>query len=166
MHEGDNKGTSRTPQHLPCVLRHSEQMIRATWSGRPRRPTYGDPIAQWPAGRQDIALQSCTRVTGAAGTYSAGPLATAYPPTAYTAGYIGVGAPVAPGDAQFADQRQAAQDSQTGTSYMAPTRPSTSRTGGPTAHCPPRTAQAQTAQVQTDRQRTGKAAGREDMRAL
>ena len=112
------------------------------------------------------ALQSCMRVTGAAGTYSAGPLATAYPATGYSAGYTDVGASVARGDAQFAGQRQAAQDSQTGTSYMAPTRPSTARTDHPTAHRPPQTAQAQTAQVQIDRQRTGHAAGRKDMPAL
>ena len=146
----------------------------STVSSRYRRPGADDRFdprtddltAQWPAGRKDIALQTCTRVTGAAGTYSAGPLATAYPATVYTAGYTGVGALVAPGDAQLADQRQAAQDSQTGTSYMAPTRPSTARTGGPTAHRPPRTAQAQTAQVQTDRQLTEKAAARENMPAL
>ena len=130
-------------------------------------PRTDDPTAQWPAGRKDMpALQSCMRGTGAAGTYSVGPLATAYPATGYSAGYTDVGASVARGDAQFAGQRQAAQDSQTGTSYMASTRPSTARTDDPTAHRPPQTAQAQTAQVQTDRQRTGQAAGRKDMHAL
>ena len=130
-------------------------------------PRTDDPTAQWPAGRKDMpALQSCMRGTGAAGTYSVGPLATAYPATGYSAGYTDVGASVARGDAQFAGQRQAAQESQTGTSYMAPTRPSTVRTDDPTAHRPPQTAQAQTAHVQTDRQRTEQAAGRKDMHAL
>ena len=69
-------------------------------------PRTDDPIAQWPAGRKDMpALQSCMRMTGAAGTYSAGPLATAYPTTVHTSGYTGVGALVAPGDAHFAGQR-------------------------------------------------------------
>ena len=103
------------------------------------------------------ALQSCMRVTGAAGAYSARPLATACPATGYTAGYTGVGASVARSDAQFVDQRQAAQDTQTGTSYMASTRPSTARADKPTAHRPPQTAQAQAAQVPTDGQRTGQA---------
>ena len=49
---------------------------------------------------------------------------------------------------------------------MAPTRPSTARTGRSTAHRPPLTARAETAQVQTDRQRTEKAAGRESVPAL
>ena len=130
-------------------------------------PRTDDPTAQWPVGRKDMpALQSCMRKTGAAGTHSAGPLATAYPATGHTAGYTGVGTSVARGDAQFAGQRQAAQDSQTETSYMAPTRPSTARTDDPTAHRPPQTAQAQTAQVQTYRQRTEQAAGRTDMPAL
>ena len=86
------------------------------------------------------------------GAYSAGPLATAYPATVYT----GVGALVAPGDAQFADQRQAAQDNQTGTSYMASNRPS-ARTDEPTATRPPQTAQTQAAQVPTDGHRTKQA---------
>ena len=97
------------------------------------------------------------RVTGAAGAYSAGPLATAYPATGYTAGYTCVGASVAHGDAQLSDQGQAAQNSQTGTSYTASTRPSMARTDEPTAHRPPQTAQAQAVQVPTDVQRTGRA---------
>ena len=129
-------------------------------------PRTDDSTARWLAGRKDFAPETCTQVTGAAGTYSAGTLATAYPAAVYIAGYTGVGALVAPGYAHFADERQAAQDSQTGTSYMAPTRPSTARTGRPTAHRPPLTAQAQTAQVQTDRQRTVKAASRPSVPAL
>ena len=100
-------------------------------------PRTDDPTAWWPCGRKDFAPQTCTQLTGAAGTYAAGTLATAYPATVYFAGYTGVGAFFAPGDAHFADQRQAAQDNQTGTSYMALNRPSTARTGRPTAHRPP-----------------------------
>ena len=48
--------------------------------------------------------------------------------------------------ARYAEQQQAAQDSQTGMSYMAPTRPSTAR-------------------GQTDRQRTEKATGHESVPA-
>ena len=129
-------------------------------------PRTDDRTAQWPAGCKDFALQTRTRVTGATGTYPAGTVATTHPAAVYTAGYTGVGALVAPGDAQFAEQRQAAQDSQTGTSYMAPIRTSTARTGRPTAHRPPLTAQALAEQVQTDRQRTEKAAGRESVPAL
>ena len=102
--------------------------------------------ARWQADRKDFAPQTCTQMTGVAGTYSAGTLATAYPAAVYLPGYTGVGAFFAPGDARFANQQQAAQDSQTGTSYMAPTRPST-------------------AQGQTDRQRTEKATGRESVPA-
>ena len=164
------KGTTRELVDSPntCLASFSTVSSRYGQPGADDRvdPRTDDLTAQWSAGRKDFALQTCTRVTGAAGTYSAGTLATAYPATVYTAGYTGVGALVAPGDAQFAGQRQAARDRQTGTSCTAPARPSTARTGRPTAHRPPLTAQAQTAQFQTDRQRTGKAAGRESVPAL
>ena len=102
--------------------------------------------ARWQAGRKDFAPQTCTPMTGVAGTYSAGTLATAYLAAVYLPGYTGVGAFLAPGDARHADQQQTAQDSQTGMSYMAPTRPSTAR-------------------GQTDRQRFVKATGRESVPA-
>ena len=98
------------------------------------------------------ALQSCMWMAGATGTYSAGPLATAYPPTVHT----GVGALVAPGDAQFAYQRKAARDNHTRTLYMASIWPSAC-TDEPTATRPPQTAQTQAAQVATDGHRTAQA---------
>ena len=97
--------------------------------------------ARWQGGRKDFAPQTCTLMTGAAGTHSAETLATAYQAAVYLSGYTGVGAFFAPGDARRADQQRTAQDSQTGMSYMAPTRPSTARD-------------------QTDRQRAAKATGR------
>ena len=118
--------TSTRPVSTRSRPRHSKALrtaIARGWSkvfGVPQQ-TQHTPLPLRPAGRKDLAPQTCTQVTGAAGTYSAGTLATVYPAAAYTAGYTGVGALVAPGDAHFADQRQAAQDSQTGTSYMAPT---------------------------------------------
>ena len=97
--------------------------------------------ARCQVGRKDFAPQTCTLMTGAAGTHSAGTLATAYQAAIYLSGCTGVGAFFAPGDARRADQQRIAQDSQTGMSYMAPTRPSTAR-------------------GQTDRQRAAKATGR------
>ena len=56
------------------------------------------------ANRESVpALQSCMWVAGATVAYP-GPLTTAHPATVYT----GVGALIAPGDAQSADKRQAA----------------------------------------------------------
>ena len=97
--------------------------------------------ARWQVGRKDFAPQACTLMTGAAGTHSAGTLATAYQAAVYLSGYTGVGAFFATGDARHADQQRTAQDGQTRMSYMAPTRPSTVR-------------------VQTDGQRAAKATGR------
>ena len=96
--------------------------------------------ARWQVGRKDFTPQTCALMNGAAGAHSAGALATAYPAAVYLPGYTGVGAFFAPGDARCADQQRTAQDSQTGMSYMAPTRPST-------------------AQGQTERQRAAKATG-------
>ena len=96
--------------------------------------------AQWQVGRKDYTTQTCTLMNGAAGTHSAGTLATAYPAAVYLPGYTGVGAFFAPGDARCTGQQRTAHDSQTGMSYMAPTRPST-------------------AQSQRDRQRAAKATG-------
>ena len=164
------KGTTGELVDLPNICLASFFVVSSR-NGQPGAddrvdPRTDDPTARWLAGRKDFAPQTCTQLTGAARTHSAGTLATAYPATFYFAGHTGVGEFFAPGDAHCADQRQAAQDSQTGTSYMALTRPSTARTGHPTAHRPPLTAQAQTAQGQIDRQRTEKAVGRESVPAF
>ena len=93
-------------------------------------------------GRESVlAYRPRMWMAGATGTSPFGPLATAYSPTLHT----GVGALVAPGDAQSADRRQVAYNNQTGMSYIAPTRPS--------------------ARGQADRQRTAKATGRESVPA-
>ena len=103
--------------------------------------------ACWQVGRKDFAPQACTLMTGAAGTHSAGTLATAYQAAVYLSGYTGVGAFFATGDARRADQQRTAQDGQTGMSYMASTRPSTVR-------------------GQTDRQQAAKATGRVNVPAV
>ena len=64
--------------------------------------------ARWQAGRKDFTPQTCTPMTGVAGTYSAGTLATAYSAAVHLPGYTGVGAFFAPGDARYADQQQTA----------------------------------------------------------
>ena len=135
------RGTAGDCGYLPntCLAPFSNVNSR---NGQPGTDRVDRTVtAWWQVGRKDFAPQTCTLMTGAAGTHSAGTLATAYPAAVYLPGYTGVGAFFAPGDARCADQQPTAQDSQTGMSYMAPTRPSTAR-------------------GQTDRQRAAKASGR------
>ena len=121
------RGTAGDCGYLPntCLAPFSTVNSR---NGQPGTDRVGRTVtARWQVGRKDFAPQRCTLMTCAAGTHSAGTLATAYQAAVYLPGYTGVGAFFAPGDARHADEQRTAQDSQTGMSYMAPTRPSTAR---------------------------------------